>query len=239
MPSSRKIRLTLCICGDEECTIPFGICHCGCLEKTDIATSTIRRYGAVKGLPKRFRLYHHVRSFRERWPTETDPLVRHLPLGNGKYALVDTTELLRLSAFIYHAHREKRDMWYAARGIEVEVDGKTTRTFVRLHWDIIGKPPPGFVVDHINGDGLDNRRCNLRFCSVQENSHNHNLHKRNISGHSGVWFNKKRQLWEATIGVNGKKIHLGRFSKHQKQRAIDCRLAAEKKYYGEFAPKRS
>lgn len=41
-----------------------------------------------------------------------------------------------------------------------------------LHWQIIGKPPVGIVTDHINGNGLDNRACNLRHCTRSENSRN-------------------------------------------------------------------
>lgn len=71
-------------------------------------------------------------------------------------------------------------------------------------------PPRGMVVDHINGNGCDNRLSNLRLLSYSENSANAKISKRNTSGFRGV--SKRGSKWVATIGVNGKKKYLGSFS---------------------------
>ena len=64
-------------------------------------------------------------------------------------------------------------------------------------------------IDHINGDSLDNRICNLRIVSGQENSMNKRQYKNNKSGHTGI--NKLGNRWRATIAHKNKKIHIGVF----------------------------
>ena len=93
------------------------------------------------------------------------------------------------------------------------------------------------IIDHINRNKLDNRKANLRVCSIQENSFNAGLSKNNTSGYNGVFWNSDKKKWCARIGVNKKEIFLGYFN--NKKEAHQKRIDAEKLYYGEFAPKRS
>lgn len=105
---------------------------------------------------------------------------------------------------------------------------------IRMH-RLIMNAKEGEYVDHINGDKLDNRKCNLRICTNAENSqHRTILNKRNKTGKTGVSFDKCRNKWNAKIYVNKKTIHLGRFNDIDS--AIDVRKEAEIKYFGEFAP---
>ncbi len=67
------------------------------------------------------------------------------------------------------------------------------------------------LVDHINGDTLDNRRSNLRLSTTKQNSCNRGLSSNNTSGYKGVSFDKRNGLWKCRIGVNGKDKHLGYF----------------------------
>jgi hypothetical protein len=93
--------------------------------------------------------------------------------------------------------------------------------------------PRGFLVDHKNGAGLDNRSENLRKATHSQNTHNSRKIKNTSSQFRGVSFAKKRGLWETQITVERKKIFLGRFKNE-----IDAALAydaAAKKYCGEFA----
>jgi len=99
----------------------------------------------------------------------------------------------------------------------------------------IMEPPIGLVVDHINHDTFDNRRCNLRVCTSAENTRNKKLSPRNKSGISGVRRNGSK--WTAGIGVDMKYVHLGTFSTIEG--AIKARKDAEIKYFGEFRPKTS
>lgn len=60
-------------------------------------------------------------------------------------------------------------------------------------------------MDHINGKPEDNRKSNLRICTIQENSFNHKISKSNTSGITGVWFRNNRNKWVAEIICKGKK----------------------------------
>lgn len=88
------------------------------------------------------------------------------------------------------------------------------------------------VVDHINGNKLDNRKCNLRICSQQQNTFNTCINSNNTSGYKGVTWDKKRNKWIAQIMVNYKHIYLGRYENIED--AIKSRKDAELKYFGEY-----
>ena len=105
----------------------------------------------------------------------------------------------------------------------------------RLHILIMGNN--NLVIDHINGDKLDNRRKNLRFCTQKQNSRNISNQKNNTSGVIGVSRIKqaKGYKWRARIMVNRKEINLGHYERFED--AVKARLEGEKKYFGEFSPK--
>ena len=107
-----------------------------------------------------------------------------------------------------------------------------TKQLIRMQWLICGKN-----YDHINRNSLDNRKCNLRPASKNENNQNHKLFNTNTSGFSGVHFVERTGKWCARITVNNKRKHLGYFI--NKYDAVVARLKAELKYYGiNFAPQR-
>ena len=99
---------------------------------------------------------------------------------------------------------------------------------------LLMNPGEDLVVDHINRDRLDNRRENLRICTIQQNSMNKSVQCNNISGTQGVCWCKDNKIWLAYIGINGKRIHLGCFK--TKKEAVEARRLAEIEYFGEFAP---
>lgn len=91
------------------------------------------------------------------------------------------------------------------------------------------------TVDHINRNKLDNRRENLRGITKKHNMLNRDgVISTNTSNYTGVYFNEQREKWVAQICVDNHIIYLGIFS--DKTDAICVRLAAEKKYFGKFAP---
>lgn len=103
-----------------------------------------------------------------------------------------------------------------------------------LH-QIIKEYRPGYEIDHIDGNKLNNLDSNLRYATRTENSRNLPLSKRNRSGCKGVWWDKANNAWQVKICVDRKQIFLGRFADYDQ--AVQVRHWAEQKYYGEFARK--
>ena len=81
------------------------------------------------------------------------------------------------------------------------------------------------IIDHINGDRLDNRLKNLREVTSQENHMNMRVSSKNTSGVTGVYYSKKRNLWCAQMKFDGKTYHLG--SSKDKEKAIALRKKEE------------
>ena len=90
--------------------------------------------------------------------------------------------------------------------------------------------------DHINRNPLDNRKSNLRPCTISQNGMNAKIPKDNTSGYIGVTFHKATNQWRARISINKCRKELGSFE--NKEDAIRARLKAEAKYYKDFAPQR-
>lgn len=151
-----------------------------------------------------------------------------IPLSKNLCAKVDDLD------FDFLARRN----WFA---LEKESGGKSffvaaTGSRHELMHRAIMKPAQGLVVDHINGDTLDNRRSNLRVCTKKENFRN--SAKRlgySTSPYKGVSFTGvvEGKSWRSRIRVDGKLISLGAFSDEEEAaRAYD---SAARKYFGEFA----
>ena len=111
-------------------------------------------------------------------------------------------------------------------------NGWRRRTILRLH-QLVAGTPKGMFTDHINGDGLDNRKQNLRICTNAENARNRRLGKTNTSGFKGVSWFKRDKIWYVHITHNKKLMFLGCFKdKEEAARAYD-RKAIE--LHGKFA----
>jgi hypothetical protein len=98
----------------------------------------------------------------------------------------------------------------------------------RVVWEMHNGPiPAGMMVDHINGDGLDNRLENLRLVTTQGNNRNARKPRHNSSGASGVTWSKNAKMWRAFVRENGKQAHIGYFaSKDNAIEAVRCRREA-------------
>jgi hypothetical protein len=108
---------------------------------------------------------------------------------------------------------------------------------IKMHRLILGAPPPGVMVDHINRDRLDNRRANLRFATPTQNAQNANTRCNNKLGLPGIQAASDRPGWRARIVVGRRKIHLGYFDKLVD--AVRARRAAEFHHFRDFAPRNS
>lgn len=87
---------------------------------------------------------------------------------------------------------------------------KSSGKMIRLH-RFVTQAPDGLVVDHINGNPLDNRKANLRVCTQKENSRNRKAYSTNKSGFKGVSYDKRLSAYRATITIHGKQKYLGRY----------------------------
>lgn len=98
---------------------------------------------------------------------------------------------------------------------------------------LIKSVPKNKVIDHVNGNKLDNRKANLRICSQAQNCLNKRLRTNNRTGVAGVWWRAERGKWAVQITVNSTRFCLGHYS--DKFEAICARISANNKYHGEYA----
>ncbi len=148
-------------------------------------------------------------------------MAKNIPLTQGQYAIVDDADFDWLNQWRWHFNRTTG---YASRR-----DRKGMRTIL-MHRLIIGAPT-GSQTDHVDGDGLNNQRHNLRICTASQNQQNRKPQAGSRSQYKGVSFYD--DVYVVRIYVNEENLYLGRFT--------DERLAAQvydfaaTKYYGEFA----
>lgn len=150
-------------------------------------------------------------------------MTREIPLSRGLVALVDDADFERVAALgkwyanpSYRTFYARKNYWESGRCKSV-----------RMHTFITGWE----YVDHVNGNGLDNRRANLRPADDSTNSFNRQLRRNNKSGFKGV--SGKGCRWQAEIQCRGKRIYLGLFDT-----ATDAACAydtAAREHFGEFA----
>lgn len=147
-----------------------------------------------------------------------------IPLTQGRVAIVDDVDFDWLSdTGPWSAQRGVAGVWYAIQG-----RGSA------LHRTILGAPR-GVRVDHVNGDGLDNRRANLRLAGNTGNARNRakSTTRPTSSRFKGVTWEARRLRWMAYITVNNRFVWLGRFTDEvEAARAYD---SAAQERFGEFA----
>jgi len=148
-----------------------------------------------------------------------------IPLTQDKFAIVDADDYDRLNKYKWYASKKRRNYYAKRRG---------PHGIVAMH-RVILNAPRGLVVDHINHNGLDNRKENLRLCTVAQNCRNARpCNKPNQwSKYKGVTFHKRKNRFMAAIRYNRKKYFLGYFKNEtDAAKAYD---KAAKKFFGEFA----
>jgi len=129
-------------------------------------------------------------------------MAKLIPLTQGKLAIVDDEDYEYLSQFKWYAEKHRKT-FYASRSV---YNPKRT---VRMHVEIMGYRE-GYEVDHIDGDGLNNIKSNLRHVTTRQNQQN----RRNIrktSSYPGVCYDKDSNRWRSTICVNNRNRFLGNY----------------------------
>lgn len=156
--------------------------------------------------------------------------MKRIGLTKGKIALVDDDDFEYLNRWRWSAFNSRRrpDSYYARR--TARVLGK--KKVIKMHHAIIPLVP-GMMTDHIDGNGLNNQRSNLRMSTKQQNQANSRKRKGCSSQYKGVSWSKRDKRWCSQVKVNGKLIYLGYF--HDEESAARVYDAAALKYFGEFA----
>jgi hypothetical protein len=154
--------------------------------------------------------------------------MKEIKLSKGKVAFVDDEDYERLNQFKWYAVKGGRT-FYAQRNIKL-----TTRMSCMLMHRMILEPKDKYHTDHKNGNGLDNRKENLRYASEAQNQWNSQKRIGNsTSRFKGVEWNKKQQKWRANIRVNRIKKYLGCFADEtDAAKAYDNKA---KELFGEYA----
>ena len=157
--------------------------------------------------------------------------MREITLSQDKVALVDDGDFEWLNGWKWHAYHGRRDTFYATRN-SPRPRQQPRRPMIRMH-RLIMDAPTGVLVDHRDGNGLNNQRSNLRLGTNAQNLRNRGAQSNNASGVKGVSWYAPTRKWKAKIGVNGKDIRLGHFATAAEAGAAYDRAAI--KYHGEFA----
>lgn len=154
--------------------------------------------------------------------------MKKIKITGGYEAIVDKEDYNRLSKINWYYQKIGKHTYVRCQN----KDGK----FIYMHRAIMNHPK-GLLVDHINRNGLDNRKDNLRLCTKSQNGCNRGKDRDNSSGYKGVSYitNKqpRKKRWMAQIAANKKHICIGYFDT-AREAALAWNKAA-KKYHGEFA----
>ena len=185
----------------------------------------------VDGACENFRLRRWPDGKRCRPPKPPNDQIRYIPLTRGLYAIVDAQDYEKLSQYKWHAQSDEgRKTVYAARTISCRENGRRRSRAVLMHREIM-KTLKGMVVDHINGNGINNRRCNMRNCTQFQNTHNCRPRKGGKSRFIGV--DPHRDKWRARVCYKGRKHHVGLFDDEVEAAKARDRKAVE--LFGQFA----
>lgn len=147
--------------------------------------------------------------------------MKKIKLTQNKYALVDYSDYQKLIKYKWYANKLGKT-FYAFRNRSIK--GGLKRHLIGMHNEILGNSF-GKDIDHINCNGLNNQRKNLRFVTKSENQLNRGLPINNTSGMKCIGWAKDEKVWTVIVTLNNKQKNLGRFNK----------LSDAKRTYKEFA----
>jgi hypothetical protein len=148
--------------------------------------------------------------------------MREYPTSQGRFTFIDNADWELVSRHKWAAHN-KGDRWY--------VKGYVNGDIIGLHTYLMN-PPPGYEVDHINNDGEDNRRSNLRIVTRSQNLMNRRANKKGTSQYIGVYHELYTGRWCAAVKKDGK---IWRQRCNSEIEAAELRDEMAKEWFGEYA----
>lgn len=151
-----------------------------------------------------------------------------ISLSRGLTTIIDDADWELVKGRVWVVVTNSGGRQYA--GCRQKVNGRWVTEL--MHRTILGITDNTWV-DHVNGNGLDNRRQNLRHCTPSQNLANSRLRRDNKSGAKGVVWSARQRRWQANIRHNGRRLHLGTF--RIKEDAIRAYNKAAVSIFGEFA----
>lgn len=152
-------------------------------------------------------------------------LLQLKPLNKNYFTIVDDEDFEKLSKQNWKCNPHSK------RAYRVVYNHPQKPKYIYMHREITNCPE-GREVDHINGNGLDNRKINLRIVTREQNMWNQKINKRNKSGYTGVYWNKLNKNWRTRFQIGDKIIEVGSFKdKYEAVLAYERKIA---EYRGEF-----
>ncbi|MGL6208700.1 MAG: hypothetical protein ACRC14_02580 [Paracoccaceae bacterium] len=169
---------------------------------------------------------------RVKRPIRVEGDLAYVPLTKGYEAIIDAVDVPLVEGWNWRAQVSRRPdgsirAVYATR--EAHEDGKSCAVY--MHRTLLSVTPETDG-DHIDGNGINNRRANLREATAAQNQHNQRTRADNTSGVKGVDWNKGRQKWRARIKINKQSVLLGLFTSIAD--AAKAYADASAKHHGKF-----
>ena len=166
-------------------------------------------------------------------PIRVEGDVAYVPLTKGYEAIIDAADAHLVQDFNWHAQVKPRAdnsgvNVYAVRNAATAAN---RRVSIGMH-RVIAWTPENMETDHIDLNGLNNRRANLRNATRVQNGCNQGMTCRNTSGAKGVTWNRRLGKWQAQIGLRGKTYYLGLYEAVELAAAAYAKKSAE--LHGEF-----
>lgn len=138
--------------------------------------------------------------------------MKEISLTQGFVAIVDDEDYERINAYKWQVNRKDRDYAYAHLKLEQLQEGELPGTRLYMHRVVLGLRTSVMgtnnPVDHINRDGLDNRKSNLRIVTPRQNMLNSKIRIDNSSGIKGLSWVERKKSWRAYANKQGRQLHL-------------------------------
>lgn len=144
--------------------------------------------------------------------------------------LVDDEDYEYINQWKWHAYKNpSSNIIYARRNVNKNRKNPKNQSFY-LHRQLLKLTSLKDIVDHVDHNGLNNQKYNLRIGTHKDNMQNINSHKDSSSKYIGVFWDKSRNKWAAGFSLNGVPKRIGRFNSEED--AAKARDEIVKKYYG-------